>query len=179
MKQIFSILMCIAAVTMMSACGGKTNKKATDGNAETKTESKTEAKTAKGSALFDIPKEKVQTYNTGDGTDLNLALKEIPSEIFKGVGELTSVYIMLSKYGIYKYDVILKFKAKSGMEAAKELADYYKSIGATVEQSAKTETSVNYKAKFGDWGESTEINGYSTYLNVQLNVVKNKRKLRR
>lgn len=167
LKSTTAIALLTAVALFAVSCGG--GKKQNRVNA---TETKTETKAAKGSVLFEIPKDKIDAYHTGDGTDLNLAFSEIPAEVFKGVGELNSAHIMLSKYGVFKYDVILKFKVKSGKDAAKELADYYKSIGATVEELSGTETSAGYKVKFGDWGESVEVKGYSAYLDVQLNVVK-------
>lgn len=46
MKQILTTVMCIATIVAMTACGGKTNKKAADGSTETKTETRTETKAA-------------------------------------------------------------------------------------------------------------------------------------
>jgi hypothetical protein len=153
----------IACLTAMTACGGgsKQNQATTPANTEQVTPSKSDG-------LFDIPKDKIRTYNTE--ADLALALTEIPSEIFKGIGELSSAYIMLSKYGVFKYDVILKFKVKSGKEAAKALTDYYKSIGASVEE--KNSEVYHYAVTFEDWGTSTEVVSGTDYVNLQLNVVK-------
>jgi hypothetical protein len=162
--------LCLLAVVIgMTACGGKGNSNTPSGSSTPGT-SQGANNNGGGNALFDIPQDQIKTYNNGDGTDLALVLSEIPSGIFKGVGELNSAYIMLSKYGEYKYDVILKFNVKSGVDAAKALTDFYKSIGATVEE--KDSELYHYAVTFEDWGVSTEVVSGSDYVNLQLNVVK-------
>ncbi|MDR0841510.1 MAG: hypothetical protein LBN26_09060 [Christensenellaceae bacterium] len=182
MKRILALALAFVLALSLAACGGgnsggsSTTPPADSGTTATPpTDSSTPPASQGGNdggsnALFEIPQDQIKTYNNGDGTDIALALSEIPSGIFKGVGELESAYVMLSKYGIYKYDVILKFNVKSGVDAAKSLTDFYKSIGATVEE--KDSELYHYAVTFEDWGVSTEVVSGSDYVNLQLNVVK-------
>jgi hypothetical protein len=155
----------LAAVTMMTACGGgsKQNQSATSETAEQATPSKSDG-------LFDIPKDKILVTSN---LDKAVALDEIPSQIFKGVGELNSADVMSNNFGEFKYSVVLKFDVSSYEKALKTLLDYYRSIGATVEETGNKYNP--YSVKF-PWGESVEVKANESegrnYVNLQFSVVK-------
>lgn len=54
MKQTILALMCMTAALMLTACGGKANRKAADGSTETKAEMKTEAAKGGSTKLADV-----------------------------------------------------------------------------------------------------------------------------
>jgi hypothetical protein len=120
--------------------------------------------------LFDIKTEQITT-NLDNKTAV---LAEIPKEMFKGVGKVNTAYVWANTVSDrFKYIVVFSFDVKSGEKAAKTLVDYYRSAGATVEE---TGNKYNPYSVVFDWGESTEITFGSfegqDHVNVQFSVVK-------
>ena len=103
----------------------------------------------------------------------NVSLAEIPKEMFKGVGKVNSVEVWANSFGDFKYNVVLKFHVKSNENSVKALIDYYRSIGAIVEETGNRYNP--YTVKF-EWGEATEIKFGSfegqDYVDMQFGVVK-------
>ena len=152
---------------VMVSCGGRGgNQQSGTATTETKTE---QSAPAINDNLFDIPADQI-TF--GSSLDKSAVLAEIPKEMFKGVGKVNSVEVWANSIGSFKYNVVLKFHVKSNENSVKALIDYYRSIGATVEETGNKYNP--YSVKF-EWGEATEIKFGSfegqDYVDMQFGVV--------
>jgi hypothetical protein len=132
----------VACLAVMTACGGGSKQQ----NQASTSETTEQVAPAKSDGLFDISKDKIMITSN---LDKAVALDEIPSQIFKGVGELNSANVMSNNFGDYKYSVVLHFDVLSYEKALKTLLDYYRSIGATVEETGNKYNP--YAVKF-PWG---------------------------
>ena len=182
MKKLLALaLVMVLALSLLTACGGGGGNSSTPsgGNNSTSTPpaSNTPSTTPSGNdtpggnnngttndSLFDIPKDEV----SGD----EAAIAEIPDEMFKGVGKLS--YCMVMSSGAlegYKYTLSINLTTSDGKgEAALEtLIDYYKSIGATVEE--VNEALTKYNVKF-DYAQSVSVSATSSGIQLQFSVVK-------
>ena len=120
--------------------------------------------------LFDVSKNDIMVTSS---LNKDAVLAEIPTAIFKGVGSVNSVDVWADTIGSFKYTVVLKYYVKSNENAVKALMDYYRSVGATVEE---TGNRYNPYSVVFDWGEATEVKFGSfegkDYVDLQFGVVK-------
>jgi hypothetical protein len=152
----------------VASCGGRGSNQQS-GTATTET-AKVESKGGISDNLFDVSADQI-TF--GSSLDKSAVLAEIPKTMFKGVGKVNSVDVWANSIGSFKYSVVLKFHVKSNENAVKALMDYYRSNGATVEETGNRYNP--YSVKF-EWGEATEIKFGSfegqDYVDMQFGVVK-------
>jgi hypothetical protein len=169
MKKIVLLALALVLALSLVACGGNTDTPSGGGNSTTPPASNNGGNT--NDSLFDISKSDVTMLTSS--LDKDAVFAEIPADMFKGIGTLNSAEISADTISDYKYVVVLKFYVKSDENAVKTLMDFYKSKGATVEETGNTYNP--YSVKF-DWGESTEVK-FGTfegkgYVDLQFSVVK-------
>jgi hypothetical protein len=159
-----NVAIIFACLAVMTACGGGSKKQS--GNAsETKTEAKAEQVTT-------IPKEDVALLSWQTVEEKEAVFAEIPAALLKTVGKLSFCQVMKNNSDEYKYTFLINSSTKTEEDmkvGIKALADYYRSVGATVE--ATNETFSNYNVKF-DNAKSVKIDAFGKYLQIQFNVVK-------
>jgi hypothetical protein len=167
MKRIFVLIIALLAVGLaLAGCSGK--KEASSGNSGNNNVTQTQS--GNNDNLFDVPQNEIMVTSS---LNRDTVLAEIPAAIFKGAGTVNSVDIWADTISSYKYTVVLKYYVKSNENAVKTLMDYYKSVGATVEETGNRYNP--YSVKF-EWGESTEIKFGSfegqDYVDMQFGVVR-------
>jgi len=172
-KKTFLTIAILAIVALaLAGCTGKKDTSGSSGNSTTQSASRGAGNTPSGNndSLFDIPKNEIRI---SDNLDKDVVLAEIPTAMFKGVGTVYSVDVWANNIGSFKYITVLKFNVKSNENAVKNLMDYYRSVGANVEE---TGNRYNPYSVVFEWGESTEIDFGSSegqdYVNLQFSVVK-------
>jgi hypothetical protein len=156
----------LAIGVVMVSCGGRGGNQQQSGEKSDIKTAQAENKGGINDNLFDIPADQIRVGQ-------NVSVAEIPKEMFKGVGKVNSVDVWAISFGSFKYNVVLKFQVKSNENAVKTLMNYYKSVGATVEETGNTYNP--YSVVF-EWGEATEVR-FGTFegedfVNVQFGVVK-------
>ena len=173
----FIITLLVIGTMVFTSCKGKTssNNSNDSGTSVPSSTSGNSNNVGNNDNLFDISKDKITISANLDEAQV---FSEIPTEFFKGVGELRgtgadSSGIFRYQFSGWKYSVQFRFHVKSGENAAKTLVDYYKSIGGTVREIGLRS---NFAEVTFDWGESVEI-AYSSFegqdsVRVQFNVVK-------
>ena len=163
MKKSFALALTLALALCLFACGAADGKPgAPEG---TPPASQGADSKPSGGALYDITGEDL---NVLADSERNAVLAEIPSEIFKGIGELKYCNITTSYDENYKYTVAIQVR-ESGEADLVKLVEYYRSIGGAVEE---TGNKFNPYAVTFDWGESVEVKAYEDSLSLQFNVVK-------
>jgi len=169
MKKAIYLVLIVSLAFAFIACSKKSGSNSNNITTPSASQGANNSKTANDN-LIDIPKDKIRF---GSSLNENAVLAEIPAAIFKGVGTVYSVDVMTDNYSSFKYTVVLKFYVNSSDNAVKALMDYYKSVGAKVEE---TGNRYNPYSVVFDWGESTEVSfgspGDGDYVNVQFGVVK-------
>ena len=169
MKKIFCIITIVIVLAMVfGGCTGKSNSTQNVGNnAPVLTNSNTQREN--NDSLFDISKNDIMVTSS---LNKDTVLAEIPTQMLKGIGKVNSVDIWADTIGNFKYVLVLKFYVNSNENAVKILMDYYKSIGANVEETGNRYNP--YSVTF-EWGESTEIKFGSfegqDYIDMQFGVV--------
>lgn len=111
MKKILTSVMCIAVVAVMTACGGKTNKKAAAGKEETKTEQAAPANS--GNAKIDLSQfTRVEVPKSDLVEDWMIPKDGVVTSASKGGGDYTPmVFITVSgitKAQVESYEQVLK-----------------------------------------------------------------------
>jgi len=167
-KSIFSFIAIVAIVALaLVGCSGK--KGSSSGSVESSSQS-VSGGSGLNNNLFNIPKGEIRF---GSNVDRDTVLAEIPVEFLKGVGKIDTVDVWKDTITDFKYVVTFDFTVKSAEDAVKILMDYYRSVGATVEETGNRFNP--YSVKFS-WGESTEISASSfegrEYIKAQFSVVK-------
>ena len=169
-----SIFLVVASVVMFAlaftGCSKKNSNTSNSGNNTSSVSTVNTQSIGNNDSLFDISNNEISVTSS---LNKDTVLSEIPVEFFKGVGRVNSVDIWADTISSFKYVVVLKFYVNSNQNAVKVLMDYYKSIGATVEETGNRYNpySVNF-----EWGEATEVKFDSfegqDYVDLQFSVVK-------
>ena len=153
----------LAIGLVMVSCGGGGNKQQQSATTETEIRNTNE--------IYTIPIDKIDVneYAVTLGGSKEAVIAEIPKELFKIIGELR--YCQINTSGVlagYKYTLMIVTKKNEDAVADLEkLAEYYKSIGATVEKESKS----SYDVVF-DYAKSVSIVKFGNTIQVQFSVVK-------
>jgi hypothetical protein len=153
------------AVFALTSCGGGNSNQQSGNATEIKTEAKAEQVTT-------IPKEDVALLSWQTVEEKEAVFAEIPAALLKTVGKLSFCQVMKNNSDEYKYTLLINSSTKTEEDmkvGIKALADYYRSVGATVE--ATNETFSNYNVKF-DNAKSVKIDAFGKYIQIQFSVVK-------
>ncbi len=113
-----------------------------------------------------VPREKINTSSTAWTTpeERDAVIAEIPAEMFKVFGEVDDCRISKSNTPGYKYTLAIRVNNPDGKAAVEKQLEYYKSIGATINE--------ENKELILDYAKSVELVGYSSFYNIMFNVVK-------
>jgi len=152
LRNVATIVACLAVVVIFSACGGNSNTNNT-------TSEKNSA--PKNGVLFDIPVDEIKSYkvdlNTFSQTPITgeartKMINAIPAVILKGVGELMKGVNTIQENSITGKGYIISFQFKAKKSDYNTLTNYYKSLGGTItEEGAGKYLKIDY-----DWGKLTD-----------------------